>query len=92
MKEVAKHLAETNEYNYNILKAIEECTELATILTQHLTKGCNYQDIIDEIGDVKLRVKVLENLFNKDSIDKRIAHKAKKIEGYIKEGKYKNRI
>ncbi len=92
MKETAKILAETNEYNYNILKTIEELNELSLILTQMLTKGAKHQDIIDEIGDVKIRIQVLDNLFDKEAIDKRVNHKINKFKGYIEQGKYIGRI
>ncbi len=92
MKEIAKKLAETNEFNYNILKAIEEFTELSLILTQLLTKGVKHQDIIDEIGDCKIRLKVLDSLFDKEAINKRIAYKVEKMKGYFEEGKYIGKI
>ncbi len=64
MKETIKLLAETNERNYNILKAIEE------------------------IGDVKFRVKILEQLYDKDKIKARFEYKVGKCQQYINEGKY----
>lgn len=89
MKETIKILAETNDRTYNILKAIEECQELALILTQHLSKGASDDKIIEEIGDVKFRVKVLEHLFDKDAINARCKHKVLKCQQYLDEGKYK---
>jgi len=91
MKETIKALAETNDHTYNILKAIEECQELALILTQFLSKGASEQAIIEEIGDVKFRVKVLEHLFDKKEIDKRYEHKVGKCQKNIEEGKYTGR-
>ena len=91
-KKLIKYLAETNDRNYNLLKAAEECQELSLILTQKLTKGASDKDIIEEIGDVLFRVNVLKHLFNKDKIAERKAYKIGKCKKYIEEDKYKNYI
>lgn len=91
-KELIKYLAETNDRNYNLLKASEECQELALILTQFISKGASDKDIIEEIGDVLFRVDVLKHLFDKNKISKRKAYKINKCKEYIQEGKYKNYV
>lgn len=92
MKETIKILAETNDRQYNILKAIEECQELALILTQHLSKGAPDNKIIEEIGDVQFRVKVLSKLFDKKAIKARYKHKVSKCQEYLDAGKYLNAV
>lgn len=92
MKETIKHLAENNTYQYNLLKAAEECQELALILIQKLSKGASDKAIIEEIGDVKMRVKVLEQMFDKDKIQERLEYKVGKCQQYIEEGKYKGGV
>lgn len=87
-------LTETNDYQYNILKTIEELNELATVLTQHLTKPNKVKpsEIYDEIGDVKIRLKILEKLFDKNEIDKRVEYKLGKFQSYLEKGEYKGKI
>lgn len=48
----------------------------------------NPQEVIDEIRDVKIRLKVLKYFFNEDKIKKRIQFKMDKLKSYIKDGKY----
>lgn len=91
-KEIIKQLVKDNDYNYNILKAIEELQELSLVLTQHLTKGVKRREIIDEIGDVKIRIEILEKIFGEEDVDKRVNDKLTKFDNYIKEGKYIGRI
>jgi len=91
-KELIKYLAENNDRDYNLLKASEECMELALILTQLFSKGASDKDIIEEIGDVLFRIDVLKHLFDKDKISERKAYKINKCKIYIKEGKYDNRV
>lgn len=89
-KEVYDYMINNNDSNYNTLKLIEELNELSTILTQSLSKGASDEKIIEEIGDVKFRLKVVENRYDKKLIQERIEYKLKKNLKYIKEKKYKN--
>jgi len=59
-------------------KLAEECMELALIITQQLNKPkMDFEDdIIDEIGDVKWRLKLVEKYYDSEKIDKRIKYKA----------------
>jgi NTP pyrophosphatase (non-canonical NTP hydrolase) len=81
-KKIYKILAKDNSYNFNIVKTIEELGELSTALSQHLTKGTNLDDIIEEVGDVKLRLKVLDKLLGseyKQKVKERIKNKAEQL-------------
>lgn len=87
---IAKVLVEHNTYEYNLLKAAEEFQELALILVQRVNKPTKVTDksIIDEIGDSKIRLAVLEDLFSKKAINKRVNKKSKSFEKFKE--KYKN--
>jgi len=89
-KEIIKHLADTNDYKYNLLKASEECQELALVLTQLALKPTKVdtQEVIDEIGDVQIRLKILKHFFNDDDVKQRINYKLNKFKEYIKQNKY----
>ena len=50
------------------------------------------QEVIDEIGDVKIRLKVIQHFFSRKKVKKRIKFKLDKFRSYIKEGKYKGGI
>lgn len=93
-KKIIKILVKTNDYDYNLLKCAEELQELSLVLTQSVLKKkkVNTQEILDEIGDVKIRMAVLEELFDKIKVQKRINYKISKFKKYLKEGKYKKRI
>ena len=89
-KELIKYLVDNNDYKYNLLKASEELQELALVLTQMALKEerIDKQEVIDEIGDVKIRLKVLDYLFSKKDVKKRIKYKTDKLKLYIKQNKY----
>lgn len=92
-----KILAETNDYNYNIDKVVEELLELAEVLVKRrlkegTPKNPSDESIIEEIGDVKIRLEVLEILFGVDNVNKRVRDKITKYLQYYNEGKYKGRI
>jgi len=93
-KALSKFLATKNTITYNIQKASEELQELSLILTQKLTKPRKTLDksIIEEIGDVEIRLGVLKELFSKKQIQKRIEFKEDKFRKYIRDGKYKKQI
>lgn len=94
---IVEELAQTNNWNYNLLKANEECLELAELLIKSVTKEGtskhpSKQSIIEEIGDLEIRLEVLKVMFGPDDVDLRVVTKLKKYEGYLKEGKYKGKI
>lgn len=94
---IVKNLAETNDYNYNLLKAAEECTELSEVLIKSVTKKGtkkepSKQSVIEEIGDVQIRLDVLKHLYGEDDVNLRIVDKLKKYENYQTERQYEGRI
>ena len=89
-EKIYNYMIHENDKNYNTLKLIEELNELATILSQSLTKGCSELKIIEEIGDVKIRLKVVEARFSQELIQKRINYKLGKNLKYLKQKKYKS--
>ena len=58
-------------------KLVEECMELALIITQQLNKPrIDFtQEIIEEIGDVKWRLQRIEEYYDSNKIDERIRYK-----------------
>lgn len=84
------HLVKKNDYKYNLLKTAEELQELSLILTQMTLKQdkIDKQKVIDEIGDVKIRLCVLEHFFSRKRVQKRIEFKMKKLKQYVFENKY----
>ena len=89
-KELIKYLVENNDYKYNLLKTAEELQELSLILTQMALKKekVDKQEVIDEIGDVKIRLKVIQHFFSRKKVKKRVKFKLDKLKSYIKENKY----
>ena len=89
-QEIIKTIHDRNGYFYNLHKASEECQELGLILNQKLLKQDKVEDeaIIDEIGDVMIRLEILKLMFNNDKIQKRIDYKLAKFEEYVDHNKY----
>jgi len=81
-----------NNGDHNFKKTVEELMELALVLMQKLNKPISgapeEQEIIDEIGDVIIRMEVLKELFPKDKVNKRIKFKMDKFRTYIETKKY----
>lgn len=90
-KQLFKFLSKDNDYKYNLLKTAEELQELSLVLMQMALKKnkVNEQEVIDEIGDVKIRLNILQHLFNKNKVKKRIIFKTDKLKSYIKNNQYK---
>ena len=76
---------------YDHRKVAEECSELATVLIQHLNKPHKNltKQIIEELGDVIYRVDKLKGYYNNDLLTKRILSKIAKEE--MKEEKKKQK-
>jgi hypothetical protein len=70
---------------YNLHKASEEFQELGLVLNQKLLKPTKIddQEIIDEIGDVIIRLEILKKMYPTDEIQKRINYKLSKYKEYI---------
>jgi len=93
-KNIINTLVETNEHDYNLLKASEELQELSLVLTQLVNKPnkVKTKEVIDEIGDVKIRLKILEKLFDSEQIQERVDFKMNKFKGYLENDEYKGKI
>lgn len=94
-KQILAKLLQTNNPDFQLLKASEELSELQTVLLQYITKRgrkTSKQEVIDEIGDVKIRLKILEAIFGKEKVKKRVNFKLNKFKEYLKEGKFKGNI
>ena len=92
--QLINHLVKNNDYKYNLLKAAEELQELSLVLTQMALKEnkVDKQEVIDEIGDVKIRLRVLEHFFSRKRIQKRIVKKMNNLKRYVSENKYIGKI
>ena len=92
-KDTISTLYRENDKNYNLLKAAEELQELSLALIQHVTKeGDDDTNIIEEIGDVDIRLGVARKYFSEKKVKLRIKTKLKSIKRHIKSGKYKDRV
>lgn len=85
-------LVKKNEFDYNLHKASEECQELGLVLNQKLLKPGKVtdQEIIDEIGDVEIRLAILKRLYPLDQIQKRVDYKLSRYKEYKDSEKYRN--
>ena len=83
---VYDHLLNENDKEYNLTKTAEELQELALILIQKNNKPQQIRDekIIEEIGDVMIRLKVLKKSYPKELISARINYKLNKFYTFIK--------
>ena len=88
--QVINYLVQNNDYKYNLLKASEELQELALVLTQMALKKdkVDKQEVIDEIGDVKIRLRIIEHFFSRKRVKKRIDDKLTKFKSYIENNQY----
>jgi hypothetical protein len=89
-QKIIKTIHDRNGYFYNLHKASEECQELGLILNQKLLKQNKVEDkaIIDEIGDVIIRLEILKLMFDNNKIQERINYKLAKFEEYVDHNKY----
>lgn len=93
MNDIIERMVEYNNPNYQLRKASEEFQELALVLTQKVNKPykVNDQEIIDEIGDCRIRLEILEKIYNKNgAVDKRVAYKLGKFDKYMVNKEYKD--
>jgi hypothetical protein len=89
---IIDHMFEKNDPRYNLTKAAEELQELALVLLQRAHKGLKVPDkaITDEIGDVKLRLLVIEKMFSREDVLNRINKKLFQYQNFIDTTKHKN--
>ena len=94
MKEIIEKVIGYNSSERNILKVVEETTELNEVLIKYLTKSPELkpkiEKIIEEMGDTLFRMKVVAEMLgiSKD-VNKRFEQKAKQIGEYIDKKLYK---
>jgi hypothetical protein len=94
-EEILLELEARNGWEYNHLKAIEELAELLEALIKRVTKKGGMKDpgerhVIEEIGDVKLRLRILEYIYDAQLVRERELEKLKKFENSILTNKYKH--
>lgn len=94
---IIEELVKTNHPHYNLLKCVEELTELSEVLIKRMIKeggpkNPTDESIIEEIGDVKIRIQILEQLFGVDKVQARVDYKLGKFKEYLEQGKYVGRI
>ncbi|XAI97367.1 hypothetical protein [Leptolyngbya phage Lbo-JY46] len=97
MKEVIEQLQSYNTLDRNILKVVEETTELNEVLIKFLTKKPDLkppvEKIIEEMGDVIFRMKVVANHFGiNEAVNARIKQKAEQVGNWMKESKHKGGV
>ena len=63
--EIIQKVIKYNSPEKTVLKVLEECAELSEVLLKYLTKTPEFkppiEKIIEEMGDVKVRMKILAN-------------------------------
>jgi NTP pyrophosphatase (non-canonical NTP hydrolase) len=92
-EDVITALLKYNNPQYQLNKASEEFQELALVLTQKVNKPYKVSDkeIIDEIGDCKIRLAILERIYNENGeVDKRVAKKLDNFNRYLINKEYEN--
>ncbi len=87
--EIIKQLADKFDADRHTLKVVEECMELCEVLVKGLTKAKEYkppvEKIIEEMGDVTFRMRVLaEKLQIQDAVDKRVIEKGVQMTEWLK--------
>lgn len=92
--DILSEIAQKNDPTYNLAKLAEECSELATVCCQMITKPTKVEleELSDELGDVFIRlVMLIESLPEVDEkVGNRVEEKITKYSQYLKEGKFKN--
>jgi len=90
-QEIIGKMVKTNSLEYNIDKTIEELLELAEAMMKRKLKsdhGASAQDIIDEIGDVQIRINVMKEIMGPEAVENRIDAKLNKFRGFYEANKY----
>jgi len=87
----------TNSKRYNLEKCVEECLELAEVLMKKVLKEGgpkepNVSAIIEELGDVQIRIWILSKMFGEGAVEDRIKYKLGKFTEYLAEDKYVGKI
>lgn len=78
--DVVQLATEANSKAFNILKAVEEASELTEVLTKYLTKAEGYrpsnEKITEEIGDMIVRCKIIAKIFGEEEVERRVKDKS----------------
>lgn len=93
--ELIEYLVATNEKNYNYLKLAEELNELSEVLIKKITKEGGLHEpseekLVEEAGDVFLRLAVLMTMLGEEKVFDRINKKVAHLEE--RKDKYKGRL
>lgn len=96
-EDLLKQIALSNDPQYNLLKTVEELLELGEKLQKKALKvdysaAPTDDEIIEEIGDVQIRLWMLRYVFDTGKVDARISYKLAKYEEYLEQGKYIGKI
>ena len=94
---IAYNSTKYGQDKYNWEKLNEELAELLTLTTKKMTKNKNNQpkdsEIIDEIGDVIIRIHAIVELNDwGKKVGERILYKKEKLTNYILNGQFKGGI
>lgn len=94
-EEILLEVEARNGWRYNHMKALEEFAELSEVLLKKLNKDGSPKEptdrsIIDEIGDCKLRIRILEYIYGIEEVKQREKEKLAKWEDYIVNNKYQH--
>lgn len=95
--DIINEIVNYNDAKYNVSKLSEELFELGEVCMKMLNKKPDKQPpiekLIEELGDVILRCKVVSVQFNiTDQVNERALDKANQLNNYIQQGKYKGGI
>ena len=82
--QVISEITERNGNSYNLTKSAEESSELTTVLLQKYCKPdrVSDQEIIDEVGDVFIRLVSLSKILGEEEVKARLIHKLTKFKEY----------
>ena len=83
--EICQKAINTFGERQQMIKTIEECNELSTVLAQTFTKPNDVPvgDILTEIADVEIMIQQLRIIFGNDEIDKYKDQKLNRLEGVV---------
>lgn len=83
--EICKKTINTFGERNQMIKAIEECGELITVLAQTFTKSNDVPvgAILTEIADVEIMIQQLRIIFGDNAVDQYKENKLKKLKGVV---------
>ncbi len=79
--------SKVNSSDFNKLKLLEEMHECGELLVKTMTKPKEQQDIphlIEEIGDLIVRAKIVAFMYGEEAVNKRIAEKEEVLTNYYR--------